>query len=130
MYFHLATSAIGSIYNKGNGSVAVEWSAVKEATSYAVEYSNDGKNWASLDAADKTEATIKGLTVGSEYSVRVVAKRGEDSTTSKEATIKVTKEAQQKWDRLLMVTAQAHLRTASQVLLIEGKVTIKSASGS
>ena len=32
----LATSAIGSIYNKGNGSVAVEWSAVKEATSYVV----------------------------------------------------------------------------------------------
>ena len=125
----LATSAIGSIYNKGNGSVAVEWSAVKEATSYAVEYSNDGKNWASLDAADKTEATIKGLTVGSEYSVRVVAKRGEDSTTSKEATIKVTKEAQQKWGQITYGNGASSSKDSFTGSANEGKVTIKSASG-
>ena len=125
----LATSAIGSIYNKGNGSVAVEWSAVKEATSYAVEYSNDGKNWASLDAADKTEATIKGLTVGSEYSVRVVAKRGEDSTTSKEATIKVTKEAQQKWGQITYGNGASSSKDSFTGSANEGKVTIKSKSG-
>ena len=125
----LATSAIGSIYNKGNGSVAVEWSAVKEATSYAVEYSNDGKNWASLDAADKTEATIKGLTVGSEYSVRVVAKRGEDSTTSKEATIKVTKEAQQKWGQITYGNGASSSKDSFTGSVNEGKVTIKSKSG-
>jgi hypothetical protein len=125
----LATSAIGSIYNKGNGSVAVEWSAVKEATSYVVEYSNDGKNWASLDAADKTEATIKGLTVGSEYSVRVVAKRGEDSTTSKEATIKVTKEAQQKWGQITYGNGASSSKDSFTGSANEGKVTIKSKSG-
>ena len=125
----LATSAIGSIYNKGNGSVAVEWSAVKEATSYVVEYSNDGKNWTSLDAADKTEATIKGLTVGSEYSVRVVAKRGEDSTTSKEATIKVTKEAQQKWGQITYGNGASSSNDSFTGSANEGKVTIKSASG-
>ena len=125
----LATSAIGSIYNKGNGSVAVEWSAVKEATLYVVEYSNDGKNWASLDAADKTEATIKGLTVGSEYSVRVVAKRGEDSTTSKEATIKVTKEAQQKWGQITYGNGASSSKDSFTGSANEGKVTIKSASG-
>ena len=125
----LATSAIGSIYNKGNGSVAVEWSAVKEATSYVVEYSNDGKNWASLDAADKTEATIKGLTVGSEYSVRVVAKRGEDSTTSKEATIKVTKEAQQKWGQITYGNGASSSKDSFTGSVNEGKVTIKSKSG-
>ena len=125
----LATSAIGSIYNKGNGSVAVEWSAVKEATSYVVEYSNDGKNWASLDAADKTEATIKGLTVGSEYSVRVVAKRGEDSTTSKEATIKVTKEAQQKWGQITYGNGASSSKDSFTGSVNDGKVTIKSASG-
>ena len=125
----LATSAIGSIYNKGNGSVAVEWSAVKEATSYVVEYSNDGKNWASLDAADKTEATIKGLTVGSEYSVRVVAKRGEDTTTSKEATIKVTKEAQQKWGQITYGNGASSSKDSFTGSVNEGKVTIKSASG-
>ena len=125
----LATSAIGSIYNKGNGSVAVEWSAVKEATSYVVEYSNDGKNWASLDAADKTEATIKGLTVGSEYSVRVVAKRGEDTTTSKEATIKVTKEAQQKWGQITYGNGASSSKDSFTGSVNEGKVTIKSKSG-
>ena len=125
----LATSAIGSIYNKGNGSVAVEWSAVKEATSYVVEYSNDGKNWASLDAADKTEATIKGLTVGSEYSVRVVAKRGGDSTTSKEATIKVTKEAQQKWGQITYGNGASSSKDSFTGSANEGKVTIKSKSG-
>ena len=125
----LATSAIGSIYNKGNGSVAVEWSAVKEATSYVVEYSNDGKNWASLDAADKTEATIKGLTVGSEYSVRVVAKRGEDSTTSKEATIKVTKEAQQKWGQITYGNGASSSKDSFTGSANDGKVTIKSKSG-
>ena len=125
----LATSAIGSIYNKGKGSVAVEWSAVKEATSYVVEYSNDGKNWASLDAADKTEATIKGLTVGSEYSVRVVAKRGEDTTTSKEATIKVTKEAQQKWGQITYGNGASSSKDSFTGSANEGKVTIKSASG-
>ena len=125
----LATSAIGSIYNKGNGSVAVEWSAVKEATSYVVEYSNDGKNWVSLDAADKTEATIKGLTVGSEYSVRVVAKRGEDSTTSKEATIKVTKEAQQKWGQITYGNGASSSKDSFTGSVNDGKVTIKSASG-
>ena len=125
----LATSDIGSIYNKGNGSVAVEWSAVKEATSYVVEYSNDGKNWASLDAADKTEATIKGLTVGSEYSVRVVAKRGEDSTTSKEATIKVTKEAQQKWGQITYGNGASSSKDSFTGSVNEGKVTIKSKSG-
>ena len=125
----LATSAIGSIYNKGNGSVAVEWSAVKEATSYVVEYSNEGKNWASLDAADKTEATIKGLTVGSEYSVRVVAKRGEDTTTSKEATIKVTKEAQQKWGQITYGNGASSSKDSFTGSVNEGKVTIKSKSG-
>ena len=125
----LATSAIGSIYNKGNGSVAVEWSAVKEATSYVVEYSNDGKNWASLDAADKTEATINGLTVGSEYSVRVVAKRGEDTTTSKEATIKVTKEAQQKWGQITYGNGASSSKDSFTGSANEGKVTIKSKSG-
>ena len=125
----LSTSSISSIYNKGNGSVAVEWSAVKEATSYVVEYSNDGKNWASLDAADKTEATIKGLTVGSEYSVRVVAKRGEDSTTSKEATIKVTKEAQQKWGQITYGNGASSSKDSFTGSANEGKVTIKSASG-
>ena len=124
----LATSAIGSIYNKGNGSVAVEWSAVKEATSYAVEYSNDGKNWASLDAADKTEATIKGLTVGSEYSVRVVAKRGEDTTTSKEATIKVTKEAQQKWGQITYGNGASSSKDSFTGSAKEPNVRIKIAS--
>ena len=125
----LAASSIISAYNKGNGVIGVEWTSVNEATAYVVEYSNDGKNWASLDAADKTEATIKGLTVGSEYSVRVVAKRGEDSTTSKEATIKVTKEAQQKWGQITYGNGASSSKDSFTGSVNEGKVTIKSKSG-
>ena len=125
----LAVSAVNSVYNKGNGSVGVEWSAVEEATSYVVEYSNDGKNWASVDAGSNTEATIEGLTVGSEYSVRVVAKRGEDTTTSEAATVKVTSEAQQKWGQITYGNGANASKDSFTGSANDGKVTIKSASG-
>ena len=125
----LAVSAVNSVYNKGNGSVGVEWSAVEEATSYVVEYSNDGKNWASVDAGSNTEATIEGLTVGSEYSVRVVAKRGEDTTTSEAATVKVTSEAEQKWGQITYGNGANASKDSFTGSANDGKVTIKSASG-
>ena len=125
----LAVSSIISAYNKGNGVIGVEWTSVNEATAYVVEYSNDGKNWASLDATDKTEATIKGLTVGSEYSVRVVAKRGEDTTTSEAATVKVTSEAQQKWGQITYGNGANASKDSFTGSANDGKVTIKSASG-
>ncbi len=95
--YPLGKSSIGLIYNKGNGTASVEWSAVKEATSYAVEYSADATTWTAVDAADKLTADISGLTVGSEYSFRVVTKRNDETTTSDVVKLKVTGEAQQPW---------------------------------
>ncbi len=95
--YPLGKSSIGLIYNKGNGTASVEWSAVKEATSYAVEYSADATTWTAVDAADKLTADISGLTVGTEYSFRVVTKRNDETTTSDVVKLKVTGEAQQPW---------------------------------
>ena len=65
----LGTTTIGSVYSKGNGVIAIEWSAVDEADSYTVEYTADGKNWTRADAGNNTEATVSGLTVGTKYTL-------------------------------------------------------------
>lgn len=93
----LTESTIGMIYSKGNGAVSLSWSAVKEAESYTVEYSSDGNKWTAVDAKDELMADIAGLTVGTEYAFRVVAKRGEDTKASAETKFKVTAEAQTPW---------------------------------
>ena len=93
----LTKSSIGTIYSEGNGSVALEWSEVKEAESYAVEYSADGTTWASKEAGSALNTVVTGLTVGREYTFRVVAKRGNDSSISDTATCSVTEKSQQKW---------------------------------
>ena len=93
----LGKSSINLAYSKGNGTVCVEYSAVKEAASYTVEYSADGSNWSKLDAGTALTADITGLTVGTKYSFRVVAVRGAESTTSSELQATATAEAQQAW---------------------------------
>ena len=96
----LATTTIGSVYSKGNGVIAIEWSAVDEADSYTVEYTADGKNWTSTDAGNNTEATVSGLTVDTKYTVRVITNRGEEKTVSSETEVTATQEAQQKWGQI------------------------------
>ncbi len=93
----LGKSSINLAYSKGNGTVCVEYSAVKEAASYTVEYSADGENWSKLDAGTALTADITGLTVGTKYSFRVIAVRGSDTTTSSVLTVTATAEAQQAW---------------------------------
>jgi len=95
--YPLGKSSIGLIHNKGNGTAHLEWSAVKEATSYTVEYSADNTTWTKVEAADKLTADVSGLTVGSKYSFRVVAKRDTETTTSDVVSMAITGEAQQAW---------------------------------
>ncbi len=93
----LGTSAIGIINNKGKGTVSLTWSAVKEATAYDIEYSADGAVWNKIEAGGALMAEVTGLTVGTAYSFRVIAKRGDDSTVSEPASIEVTAEEQVAW---------------------------------
>lgn len=100
VYFSLplATPVISSATSKGNGAVEVVWSAVKEATGYAVTATAEGENEVSkVVTADETTALLEGLTVGKTYTINVVAVRGEDETKPGTATVTVTAEAQRVW---------------------------------
>lgn len=133
----LTKSSIGVIYNKGNGTASLEWSAVKEATSYEVEYSADGTTWSKADAADKLTAEVSGLTVGTEYSFRVVAKRGNDATTSDAVKLKITSEAQQAWGYIAYGNGasqsngkvQGSVNEDGQVTMSAGKWTFNEKDG-
>lgn len=102
VYFSLplATPVISSATSKGNGAVEVVWSAVKEATGYAVTATAEGENEVSKAVtADETTALLEGLTVGKTYTISVVAVRGENKTNPGTATVTVTAEAQRVWSK-------------------------------
>ena len=125
----LEKAVIGSVYSKGNGSIAVEWSAVKEAESYDVEYTSDGSAWSKVSAGQNTEATISGLTVGTKYTVRVIANRGSENTVSETAECTATQEAQQKWGFITYGNGASSSKDSYTGSASDGSVTIKSASG-
>ncbi|MFV2145420.1 hypothetical protein [Isoptericola sp. G70] len=73
------TGALTTAVSGGQGTVAVEWGATPEATTYAVQTSTDGTGFTTaVDGVTGTSAEIAGLTVGQTYQVRVVAQRGTD----------------------------------------------------
>lgn len=127
--YPLEKAVIGSVYSKGNGSIAVEWSAVKEAESYDVEYTSDGSEWKKVSAGQNTEVTISGLTVDAKYTVRVIANRGSESTVSETAECTATQAAQQKWGFETYGNGASASKDSYTGSATDGSVTIKSASG-
>ena len=126
----LGTASIMSVYNKGNGVAAVEWTAVKEVTGYEVSYScddqdHDGKISVS---ADTTVLDIPGLHSGHTYVITVKAVRSEtDFTTSAPEDIKVTEEAQTKWGYIVYGNgANTNNAAYSGDVNEDGKVTLRS----
>lgn len=79
----LAKPEITAATNKGAGNVEVEWIEVPEATGYEVSYAAEGSE-AYTVAATVTglKTTITGLTVGTTYTVKVVALRGSDKSAA------------------------------------------------
>lgn len=125
----LKTPVISLAYNKGNGSVSLTWAAVDEATSYVVEYSKDGKTWSSKNAGTSTEAVVSGLTIGTEYQFRVVAKRGEDSVASDVTKVSVVAESQTPWGHIVYGNgANANKTKVTGDINKDGKVTLESGS--
>ncbi len=90
--FPLQAPVIISGTSRGEGKIALEWTAVHEAVSY--ELLCDGKT---VGTTDQTAFTVEGLTVGSKYSFRVVAIRGADRNSSKEMTVTASKDAKVTW---------------------------------
>ena len=126
----LATPVISSATSKGNGAVEVVWSAVKEATGYAVTATAEGENEASKAVtADETTALLEGLTVGKTYTINVVAVRGEDETKPGTATVTVTAEAQRVWSKSTYGSSTDSKNNGVIGNANDGKVTVYSEGG-
>lgn len=132
VYFSLplATPVISSATSKGNGAVEVVWSAVKEATGYAVTATAEGENEVSkVVTADETTALLEGLTVGKTYTINVVAVRGEDETKPGTATVTVTAEAQRVWSKSTYGSSTDSKNNGVIGNANDGKVTVYSEGG-
>lgn len=132
VYFSLplATPVISSATSKGNGAVEVVWSAVKEATGYAVTATAEGENEVSKAVtADETTALLEGLTVGKTYTISVVAVRGENKTNPGTATVTVTAEAQRVWSKSTYGSSTDSKNNGVIGNANDGKVTIYSEGG-
>ena len=132
VYFSLplATPVISSATSKGNGAVEVVWSAVKEATGYAVTATAEGENEVSkMVTADETTALLEGLTVGKTYTISVVAVRGENKTNPGTATVTVTAEAQRVWSKSTYGSSTDSKNNGVIGNANDGKVTVYSEGG-
>ena len=94
----LSSPVISSVTNKGNGSVSVEWGAVKEADKYIVTASLEGEETIAAKAeTSDTAAILNGLTVGKKYIISVVAVRGTETSKAGTMGVNVVAEAQRVW---------------------------------
>ena len=120
--------------SKGNGKMLIEWDAVPEADSYEVSYSTDGTTYSEAVTATDTQQLLSGLTVGTEYTFKVVAVRN-NPATKKEAIVKGTATADEirKWGSVTYGNGHEDGKDTSKDSItgsaLDGSVTIKSASG-
>ena len=120
--------------SKGNGKMLIEWDAVPEADSYEVSYSTDGTTYSEAVTATDTKQLLSGLTVGTEYTFKVVAVRN-NPATKKEAVVKGTATADEirKWGSVTYGNGHEDGKDTSKDSItgsaLDGSVTIKSASG-
>ena len=136
--YPLGKATIGVIYNKGNGTIALSWDEVKEATAYAVEYSLGDGSWAITDDGTALSTEIAGLPVGSEWIFRVVTRRGDEITVSEEKKIKVTEEQQVAWGYIVYgngastsnSSVSGSINEDGKIQLTSGKLTDGKLTGS
>ena len=132
VYFSLplATPVISSATSKGNGAVEVVWSAVKEATGYAVTATAEGENEVSKAVtADETTALLEGLKVGKTYTISVVAVRGTENSEAGKTTVKMTAEAQRVWSKSTYGSSTDSKNNGVIGNANDGKVTVYSEGG-
>ena len=126
----LATPAISSATSKGNGTVEVVWSAVKEATGYAVTATAEGENEVSkVVTADETTVLLEGLAVGKTYTISVVAVRGTENSEAGKTTVKMTAEAQRVWSKSTYGSSTDSKNNGVIGNANDGKVTVYSEGG-
>jgi len=136
--YPLGAATIGVLYNKGNGTVSLSWDEVKEATAYAVEYSQGDDSWAITEDSTELSAEIAGLPVGTEWTFRVVARRGDETTVSDEMKTVITDEAQVAWGYIVYgngastsnSSVSGSINEDGKVQLTSGKLTDGKLTGS
>ncbi|MCR4926739.1 MAG: right-handed parallel beta-helix repeat-containing protein [Lachnospiraceae bacterium] len=126
----LKKSSILSVYNKGNGMVNIEWTAVDEADGYEVSYSCTGSEEHSgsfLVGPPITSMDIADLLFGRSYEFYITTIRGDESTVSDTATLVITEEAQTKWGYIVYGNgANTNNAAYSGDVNTDGKVTLRS----
>ena len=80
--------------NKGHGNVKLTWQAVAEAESYKVSVDDT----VVAEGVTALAQTVKGLTVGQEYTFQVSAVRGEDVSAAAEVKLTITEDAVKTWN--------------------------------
>ncbi|PFG44576.1 fibronectin type III domain protein [Isoptericola jiangsuensis] len=90
------TGALTTAVSGGRATVTVEWGAVAEATTYAVQTAQDGDFTDAVTDVTGTTADLTGLTPGAVYQVRVVAHRGTDATAGEPFEV-VVADAVERW---------------------------------
>ena len=125
----LENPEISSATNTGNGSVSVVWQAVEEAEAYEVAYKAAGDaNYTVAKTVTGVNAVIEGLTVGTAYTIRVTAIRGEERASS-DISIIATAQAQRLWSFSAFGQGVDTKNNYFEGSANEGSVTVKSVNG-
>ena len=123
----LTKSEIGVLYNKGNGTAGIEYSAVKEAEKYVVDCYDGQTLVVSVDNGEALAGEVTGLTAGKEYQFVVRAVRGTVETWSEYKSLTITEAAQQKWGYIVYGNgANSSNAALTGDLNADGQVTLRS----
>ncbi len=93
------TAPVVTLTNAGNGSLSVKWTETKEAEKYTISVkAPSDKDYVQKAETKELKAVVEGLTVGTEYSVKVTAVRGTDLKDSEAVAKKVKQEKEREWN--------------------------------
>lgn len=87
-----------STLNMGSGKVKVSWSAIAEAESYTVSYTDAAGKKQQIAGIQGLETTLEGLKIGQYSKISVAAIRGKESVSSQEINKLVKDEAERVWN--------------------------------
>ncbi len=121
----LVAPYISSATNIGGGDVSVEWNAVPEAEKYILTV--EGTD-ISIETTELL-AVVRGLTIGQQYTIKVVAVRGNDTSAAGSLAVNVVDEVQRKWSFSAYGSSTNTKNNGYTGNINEGSVTVYSEGG-
>ncbi len=121
----LVAPYISSATNIGGGDVSVEWNAVPEAEKYILTV--EGTD-ISIETTELI-AVVRGLTIGQQYTIKVVAVRGNDTSAAGSLVVNVVDEVQRKWSFSAFGQGVDTKKNGYTGNINEGSVTVYSEGG-